>query len=480
MLLDPESYQRPNFFQRLNALWQWSKNPLGSYFGNYLFNRTAPVLVNCEDLMTPFRDCPHLNLVISEKAKMFSDGEWKCIDLKDPAKEYADDEGLILLNNPNPIQNRAEFLKQYILEKDIFAHSFIYKLSGTAITFPSALWHLPSDFMKIKWTGKMYKQTKIEEIIKNFLLCESGQEIPYEVGETMFKIENFDRAKQRGISKIISLKLPISNIIASLTTRNIIATEKGMIGILSNESKDASGTSIMDPAEKERIENDFRQRRGLYGAGSKISISGTALRWNAMSFPTRDLMLFEENEEDFGTILGAYGMDRDIFPSTKGATNENKRQGLISTYQNTILPEAKSFAEMISKGLGAIEKGRKYILDYSHVPALQEDRETKANVLQKNVTAVQNLVQANIINPLQAQEIIQTLTVIKINEKLKSTNPLIDKLTELSPLIANNMLGNITINEVREILGLGAVPGGDQLAKLTALTQATGQQQNNS
>lgn len=356
--------------------WQWAKDTNWTRsFRNILINSDTPVLVNKDDLLTPVNDCPHLGLAIAKKCELFSNGQWKCVSIDDEEKEFPDDEGLILLNKPNPLQSREDFLWQYMFYKEVFANNFIYKLQGSKLVQPKCLWHLPSEVMEIILTGKMFDQHELSGIIKNFKMCVGGYEKTYAVEDVIFHATNFSFEEGAGKSKIPGLNYPISNIMASLKTRNIISVKKGMIGIMSNEAKDVNGNIPMDGDERKRIEKSFADDRGLYGDGENIIISQSAVRWNATSFPVRDLMLHESDEMDFATILGATGLDRDIFPSTKGATFENKKQGMIMTYDNTIQPEADSLAGIMSDALGATSMKRKYILDYSWLPIKQQDKE---------------------------------------------------------------------------------------------------------
>lgn len=365
-----------NFFNK----WQWSRDSsFGSYFKNYYFNSDTPVLIDTDDALTAFSDCHTLQTVINRKADMFANGEWKCVDVNDETKEFPDDEGLKLLNRPNAMQTAEEWLKAYIFYKSLYANNFIYALRGSQFVMPAAIWHLPSEWMKVEFSGKFFDQTKIEEIIKKFILCYGGTEKVYEVKDVIYKAENFSFSERKGMSKIPSLRLPISNIVAALKTRNIISVEKGMIGILSNESKDAVGALGLKTGEKEMIESSMAEGRGLYGDRSKIVVTESNLKWNAMSYPTKELALFEETEEDFASILGAFGMKRELFPTVTGSTFENQNQAEKSTYQSTIQPEADSLAAAMTTALGADKRRRKYILDYSWLPILQEDKLKEEN-----------------------------------------------------------------------------------------------------
>jgi hypothetical protein len=355
--------------------WQWAADGnINRTFRNLFFNSDVPVLVNKDDLLTPVSDCPHLGLAIAKKCEMFSNGQWKCVSIDDEEKEFPDDEGLVLLNKPNPLQSREDFLWQYMFYKEVFANNFIYKLQGSKLVAPKCLWHLPSEVMEIMLTGKMFDQFELSGIIKNFKMCVGGYEKVYQVDEVIYHATNFSFEEGAGKSKIPGLNYPISNIMASLKTRNIISVKKGMIGIMSNEAKDVNGNISMGEEERKRIEGEFAKDRGLYGDRENIIISQSAVKWNPTSFPVRDLMLHESDEMDFATILGATGLDRDIFPSTKGATFENKKQGMIMTYDNTIQPEADSFGGVMSEALGATKRKRKYILDYSWLPVKEGDK----------------------------------------------------------------------------------------------------------
>ena len=359
------------FLSRITR-WQFAKNMISRYMYGAGFS-DLPVLIDCEDLWTPYTLCPHLNVVINKKAEMMANGQWKCVSVDDETDEHPDDEGLKLLLNPNTMQSSEEFIKQYSRYGDIWANNFLYPLKATKSSFPKELKWLPSGTIEIQKTGKFYKQRKVEDIFSGYKTNVGGEEIIYSTEEVVYIPQDFDPVYMKGMSKIPPLQLPISNINAALKTRNIIMTKKGAIGVLGAEVKDALGTQPLAQKERERIEAEMSKDHGLYETENNIKISNVPLKWTPMSYPTRELMLIEEVEDSFSAILAAYGMDRDLFPSTKGATNENKSQAVKSTYQNTIIPAADSLANIMTKVLGTDPK-RKYILSYDWIPELQEDQ----------------------------------------------------------------------------------------------------------
>ncbi len=353
----------------------------GGYGNSYYINKGTPIYIDMANLPLVLEACPYLKIPIMEKAKMFSNMDIKLVRIDDESDRILKHPVLDLLRQPNVLQNTEEWLKQYSVFNDVFANNFIYKLAPTSTSFPKALWNLPSGQMQVVPTGKLYKQTKIEDIIQKYIHNFEGVEVNYPTNEIIFTTEN--ATMLIGESIIPSLQVPISNIIGALKTRNVIINDRGALGILSTKSSDSAGAMPLNPKERERIEKEYKAKYGIFQKPngedkSNVLIANTEVKWEAMSFPTKDLMLFEEIEEDFAAILGAYGLDRDIFPSTKGATFENKAQALKSTYQNTIQPAADRLMRTFDNNLGITNEGLKLVADYSYMPIMQEDKEKQA------------------------------------------------------------------------------------------------------
>ena len=161
----------------------------------------------------------------------------------------------------------------------------------------------------------------------------------------------------------------------------------------------------MTPKERERIEKEYTEKYGNKSNQFQTIITDASLRWNPMTFPTKDLMLFEEIDADFEVILDFYGMDQNIFTKSQGSTFENKRQGLKDTYQNTIIPEADSFAQDLTKFLGL--KNERLILDYSHLPVFQEDIREESVAANNMTRSVIDLLNQNLISEDEARNILK-------------------------------------------------------------------------
>lgn len=357
------------------------------FYQSYVLQRSQPIIIDyfASEKMRYLVECPHLAAVIYKKAEMFANMQVKATKRgKDGSvTELENNEIVALIKKPNVLQSWESFCKQYMIYKEIYGNNFIYKNKPLSSRPPTSLWNLPSGQVEIMPTGMYFKQTSLIDIIEKYKLNINGQWEYIPTEEILYIPENLDMSTEllKGTSKIDALKIPISNIIGALKTLNCITYDRGALGILSNQSKDSTGGGIpMSEEERERIETQYRKQFGINADQMRTIITNSSLAYQSMTFPTKDLILLEQLEDDFSIICGTYGMDRDIFPSLKGATFENKKNGEIATYQSTIQPEADSFMRCLSEDFGLSQQGIELIADYSWLPLLQNDKQIESNM----------------------------------------------------------------------------------------------------
>jgi HK97 family phage portal protein len=352
---------------------------LSTFNGMYstsIYDRKNPILIDTENKLRIYNTIPHLQSVINQLADMFKNMEIKLYDKK-TGEEIKEHEVLNLLNRPNPLRTREEFLFEYYVFKSVFGNAFIYEIKGLPSALPSLMWNLlPSDVEVIP-TGKLYNQTTVDGIIKSYKVYDQGTYFNVQPSDMIYKNEGVGGNLITSQSKIDSLQLPLSNIIGALKSENVLIVERGAEGILSNESQADGGAIPLGKEERDRIEREMGRSYGIFDGQKRKIITNSSLKWQPMTFPIKDLMLLECIESDFQTICAAYGADRDIFPSTKGATFENKNNGVKSTYQNTIQPQADDFMSILNAAFGLEKQGLYLVADYSYLPVLQEDEQQK-------------------------------------------------------------------------------------------------------
>ena len=337
---------------------------------------------------------PELKIILDYKARMFANVRFTIVDKDDKQVENKEIENL--LKNPNPLQSRNEFLATYKLQEQVYGNSFVLGKKVLSNSTPRSLWILPSNQMKINTTGLVYGQDSLEDIIENYDLeyAENTKET-YEVRDILHKKSQNIKDIRKGKSQLEALKMPLSNIKAAYESRNVLINERGAIGILTSNAKDSDGGMPLDETEKKNIQKQYKKSYGLGKNKDHVIITESALHWQPMAFPVKDLMLFEEVEADLNRIIDAFGLNRNIFSQEKGTTFENVKESLKMVYQNTIIPEAEDFAESLTTFLNL--ENQRIKASYDHVPALQADEVRKAKVYKTKVDTLNSMFDKGII-----------------------------------------------------------------------------------
>lgn len=451
----------------------FGKNYLGAFSqSTFMLNRGVPILVDMENLMGVYMMVPHLRAVIDRRAEMFANADVYVVNAEGERVENHPIE--TLLRNPNPLQTQEQYMYQWAIYEGIYSQCFEYKLKLLAgfRPGPKCLWNLPPSNMRVIPTGKVWEQTTIDGIIEKYVMmnAESGtMERTFETKDIILTTTGVSNQYIVGSSRLLSLEKALNNIVGALRTRGAIIFDRGALGILSSSTKDASGGGIpLDPKEKERIEKQYPTDYGIQDGQIRTLVTNAALNYTAMTFPTKDLMLFEEIEDDFQSILSAFGLYRDIFPSTKGATFENSKEAVRGSYQNAIQPLADSYCRSREQDPDIkplLKAGEQLRASYEHLPAMQENKKEAAEANKIVIDAINLMVQSNMITPAQGAQEISAITGLKFDESLASTDPVMLAASEFSPLVANNMMQTLTVNEMRARMKLPPIEGGDVLMK---------------
>lgn len=349
-----------------------------------------------------FNEIPELNQVLNKKASMFSNGVFKLQDIA-TGQPVNDIELMKLLENPSVLESQNSFLKTYSIQFDCYGNQFIYKNKPSRLLkYPKSLINISPYYLTPEFTGKVFDQVKIEDIIKHYKYKENSTEKTFETKDIIWS-KNTDLDNPLvGVSPLKSLRFPLTNTKLAYDYLNIISGDKGAIGILATSNKDGSGVLPMNPVEQTRIENAYRND---YGTGvdndkKRIIVTGGTVSWQPMTYPTKDLLLMEQIDANKLTIVDHFGLNINLF-SSKSQTFENVRNAIIQTYQDTIIPFADQFTQKLSKELGIPPNQRLY-LDYSHLTILSD----KFKDFNSIVAGLTQAVQGGILDAKQAQTII--------------------------------------------------------------------------
>jgi phage portal protein BeeE len=374
------------------------------FYYNQLLSSTKDNYVTIDDNeFELYRTTPELQIVVNRDAQMLSSGIFK--HRKQDGTIIENSPYVKLLENPNSIQTRNEWLIEYQIQKNIYGNQFIYVNKSKLVDLPKTLNNLPAYGMKIIDSGKYYKQLKKEDVIKSYELTYKGSIDNFEPNEIIHtKIVN-PNDSLLGLSPLHGLTMPISNLRGAYGFRNRIILKNGALGILSSASKDQSGGVPLSSTERERIEKQYLSDYGTGDNQNTIMMTGSPLTWQPMTNPTKDLLLFEEVDADFKRIIDAYGHNENIYSTSQASKYDNLAGAWKMVYQDRIFAEAETLCFNLSKYFKLIEKGEYIELDYSHLPVLKDDEKAKAETLKIKADAISTLL-ANGYNLNEIQSLI--------------------------------------------------------------------------
>ena len=353
------------------------------------WGQKTPVWVDTNKPYDLYIRIPELRTIINKRALMMSGAMPKLCDVDG---NLVDAHWILeLIKKPNPTQSWSDVIYSLAVNDGLFNNSFAY-CPKRSFDIRNLLVPLPSNKIKIRGTGKLLDQIDTEGLIKDFEFwydTKSHQTI--EVDDMIYLNTPDGINLINPVNRIDTLKYPLSNIMSQYNKRNVLLENIGAIGILSSKKSDLGGSLPMDAEEKEEIQRDWLKRQK-----DKLVITEADVDWTPMSYPTKDLMLFEELTEDKMAIIDAYGLSYYLFSQAKGSTFTNVKEGMKMSYQDTIIPETEQMYSTLSHQLGLTDEGLYLKPDFSHIAVLQDDKNAEASAMNLRADAVNKIITAGI------------------------------------------------------------------------------------
>lgn len=336
-----------------------------------IWGKKEAVWIDTNNAWELYIEIPELRAVIEKRASMMS-ANVPC--LYDKNGDRVEQHWLVdMINHPNAIQSWSDVVFSIGVQDALYSNTFCYspeRIGGLHNLFVP----LPANKVMIHLTGKKLKQMDAEDLVDRFTFKYDDDSIErIDWRDMVYLVTDDGMNIVKPVSRIDSLKYPLSNIKAQYHKRNVLLENIGAIGILSAQNNDLGGAIPMTPEEKKKIQKDWYNRQK-----DEVIITEANVDWKPMSYPTKDLLLFEELTADKLALIDAFGLSYHIFSSDKGTTFTNVRDSIRMVYQDTIIPETQQIYDSIMKQFGLDAEGYYLKADFSHLPVLQDDEESKA------------------------------------------------------------------------------------------------------
>jgi len=349
-----------------------------------IWGKKEAVWIDTNDSWRLYVEIPELRAVIDKRASMMSSNVPK---LYDKAGNLVESHWLLdLINKPNAMQSWQDVVYTLSVQDALYSNVFAYS-PKRAFNIRNLFVPLPADKVKIHVSGKKLKQMDANDLIDKFTFYyDNDDQETITWGDMVYLTTDDGMNIIKPTSRIDSLKYPLSNIRAQYHKRNVLLENMGAIGVLSAQQSDMGGAIPMTPEEKKQIQQDWYRR-----SKDELIITEAKVNWQPMSYPTKDLMLFEELTADKIALFDAYGLNANIFSSVDGATFSNMRDSIRMVYQDTIKPETQAMYESIMRQFGLFDEGYYLEADFSHLPIMQDDEEKSAMTMKLKAETIEKL-----------------------------------------------------------------------------------------
>jgi len=397
------SFRRTNFQYLVDQpAWLSLANP--SQYRAAVQNN--PVLYGCIDIL----------------ASAAANGKKYLVDLKGEEVPWDDKNKVVkavrrlFVERPNPLQSVKEFNYERAYMFYTFGNNYVYlnnplKTFQTDITTVRTMFNLPSEFVDVRQTGKLYDQVDLAGIIEKYVLTNYNPAREFTPDQIIhFNDVNISDVGTSiiGTSRLETLKYAITNTQLCFEAMNVILKSRGMQGIIKANNKDATGTQIpLTQSAKDEIDRTFKTEYGIQASQKQYLISYTDIDFIKTIMNANELGIYNEFSNNAMIISNGFKIPPELYKTyTSGATFENQIQAVRRLYQDTVIPQVENEDQYFTERLRLREYGYELRTDFSHVAALAENQKEKAVALSMNTTSAEKSYLNNMITRNQYLELI--------------------------------------------------------------------------
>ena len=314
-----------------------------------------------------------------------------------------DTEWVALLNNPNKLQSKQDFLIQY--EWYRLAYGWVYQKPYAPIGMvPTAIYNLNPkhiEFPNKIQSGLLFTSEDEANFFEQKFSYEEPQQdkknIEFNDVMMYFDVANGLNDGKTSIitspSRLASVIKSVSNIELGLDAENtIIQTNGREIFNQTNDGKMIKNLQ-MDAEDRrdvhEKLINKYNVSKGTRSLTPKHPMG-----WINASMKLNDLGFVESGANNANYICGMYEVPNELYKAfMKGATFENQKEAVIGMYERTIQPVADDLASTWSSHF---ELENPIKASFDHLPVMQHTEQKKADKLLKIAMAYEKLTRSGL------------------------------------------------------------------------------------
>jgi len=380
----------------------------------YQLGYRGEVWISTDDVKQIYEEIPQAKIVIEKFANLFSNAEiyierkegkdWVKVD-NHPAYET--------IYQPNFDQGQNTFYKDLAIKYNIYGNNFQYFNKPSSVGGVVGRFNMSPRYLKPILTGKYFDQIEMKGVVSGYIYEDSmTTKKPIDVKDILW-IKNADVDNPLlGVSKLVTLKYPMSTVKGSYSYLNAVINNKGMLGFIVNKSVESGGTKPMSQEDKDKLNKQYSQDYGHGDGQIPFAVLNGDADFKNTSYPVKEMMLFETIEHGIVVAAHMYGINPNLFLTN--TTFENLKSGLVHTYQDSIIP----FADMVSQNetkkfieLGILKPNERTRFSYEHLEILQESKLSGVAAIERAISALNNAVANGLMTIAEAKPIIDRLII---------------------------------------------------------------------
>ena len=325
-----------------------------------------------------------------------------------------------LLQQPNPFQDGKKFEANAVTFAKLFGECFIYTNMAIpgSIDSVKAMYVIPNWMIKPVYTGKLYFQTKRDEVLKGYILKVGADEYPIMPNEIIRIQDSFINTDKQatsilnGQSRLAALNDQVTLIIKSYESYTEMVINHGALGVISPKS---AGTGAMvnlpiEPATKKELQEDFKQY-GITRGKWKYILSNIAMDFSNISSPIKDLELIPGIKESTRQIAECYGVPMELLGYPDGTTFNNLSEAKKAMYENEVIPFSETYTEAFENHFLLGNNGLYYNMYYDHLEMFQKSKKETAEALKIYNEALKIQFDAGILTAEEWKEAVNNFAV---------------------------------------------------------------------
>ncbi|MDR1562265.1 MAG: phage portal protein [Dysgonamonadaceae bacterium] len=382
-----------------------------STFGYHKFNNSdiqffhwggdsqhAPITFDFErsgDLARAYEECSSVSTIIGKLSSAMANGKWWLVDGADNDVKSQNRSVFQLFSNPNPLQTWTEFIIQAETYRLLYGEVFF--IFGIPIGFSAkdatSICVISPRNIEIEYTGKMYLQHDINDIVKSYILNINGNRKEIDKScilhvRDVYQNLNFSPYDIRGKSRLASLAYEVRNSVLANEAVYTLNKDRGAQGILTNKKTDDGGSVPLTKGEKDNLQRGWSSY-GLKERQKKVIITDANLGWIPITYNVQELMLFDGIKLNKEQISDAFNFPFELLANSKGATFTNGDTATKRLYQDAVIPFSKIYSEKFTHFMGLDKENKQFIIDFSEVEYLKEAKKEEAEALRSHNAANQ-------------------------------------------------------------------------------------------